>query len=271
MQLRTGTRLVGDRDRPGAYTVEMGGAAQSYVDLADPTRLEFDYVRRIGDALDAHAPAAQPLRAVHVGGAGLTLPRYLAATRPRSSQIVLEPDEELTAFVRQHLPLPPRSGIRVRPADGRSGIAAMPDDYADVVVVDAYAGDRVPAELTSIEFLADLHRVLKTDGAVLMNLADQAPLAYLRRSVAGVRALFRDVLVSGEPAVMRGRRFGNVLVLGGRSSLPHDILARRAAGSPFPYRIVRGQDLDRLVATARPFSGTDTAPSPPPPAGFGLR
>jgi hypothetical protein len=147
----------------------------------------------------------------------------------------------------------------------------MPDDYADVVVVDAYAGDRVPPELTTTEFLADVHRVLRKDGTVLMNLADQAPLTYLRRAVAGVRALFADVLVSGEPAVMRGRRFGNVLVLGGRAGLPHGILARRAAGSPFPYRVVHGSDLDRLVGTARPFSGTDTSPSPPPPAGFGLR
>jgi hypothetical protein len=52
---------------------------------------------------------------IHVGGAGMTLPRYVAAT-PRSAQLVLQPDVEFTAFVRRHLRLPTCGGIAARTA-----------------------------------------------------------------------------------------------------------------------------------------------------------
>nr|WP_239579294.1 fused MFS/spermidine synthase [Microlunatus panaciterrae] len=248
----------------------MAGTDQSYVDLDDPTRLEFDYVQRIADALDAHAPAGQRLRVVHVGGAGLTLPRYLAASRPQSAQIVLEPDAELTEFVREHLPLPRRSGIKVRPVDGRAGIAEMRDDFADVVVVDAFTGAQVPSELSTTTFFADVHRVLAADGTVMVNVTDRAPFGYLRRCVAGVREHFTDTLISAEPATLKGRRFGNVLILGSKGRLASDLLVRKAASSAFPYRIVRGEHLDQLVGSAAPFTETDSSPSPEPPSGLGF-
>ena len=95
----------------------------------DPTRIVFDYVRRLGDVVDAVAPPGSPLRVVHVGGAGLTLPRYVAATRPRSAQVVLEPAAEVTELVRRELPLPRNSGIKVRGVDGRTGVAALRDGH----------------------------------------------------------------------------------------------------------------------------------------------
>ena len=169
-------QVVTDRDRPSAFMLKVDGTDQSYVDLDDPMRLEFDYVQRMADAIDGHGLEGEPLRCVHVGGAGMTLPRYVAATRPRSPQIVLEPDEEVTALVREQMPLPRHSGIKVRPVDGRSGVAAMRDDFADVVVVDAFDGDRVPADLTTREFYADLARVTTPDGLVLLNLAEPSAI-----------------------------------------------------------------------------------------------
>ena len=147
--------FVEDSAQPSAFLVRIGDTDQSYVDLADPLRLEFDYVQRIADVIDEIAPGGARLRVVHVGGAALTLPRYVTATRPSSAQIVLEPDEELTQVVRERLPLPRRSGIKVRAVDGRSGIAAMRDDFADLVIVDAFAGARVPPELTTTPALRE--------------------------------------------------------------------------------------------------------------------
>ena len=146
---RDGAFLVPDLAYPRAFTLRVGRTDQSYVDLDDPLRLEFDYVQRLADVLDSVAEPGQRLRVVHVGGAAMTLPRYVAATRPSSAQIVLEPDVELTAFVRRHLPLPARSGIKVRGTDGRRGIAELRDGYADLVIIDAFVGARVPAELTT--------------------------------------------------------------------------------------------------------------------------
>ncbi len=145
--------FVRDHANPTATTIWVGGTEQSYVDLDDPRRLEFDYVQRIADLIDVMAEPGQSIRVLHIGGAGLTLPRYVATTRPRSSQIVLEPDAALTAVVRRDLPLPKRSGIRIRPVDGRTGLREIGDSRMDLVIVDAFVGSRVPAELTTVEFL----------------------------------------------------------------------------------------------------------------------
>jgi spermidine synthase len=254
--------IVPDRDRPSASMLRIGGTDQSYVDLDDPTRLEFDYVQRMADAIDGHGAPGEPLRCVHVGGAGMTLPRYVAATRPRSAQIVLEPDEEVTALVRDQLPLPRHSGVKVRPVDGRTGIAAMRDDFADVVVLDAFNGDRVPAELTTAEFFADLARVAVPTGLVLLNLADRAPFPYLRRAVRGVCDSFAHVMLSAEPATLKGRRFGNVLVMASQHELPWQSLARKAASSPFPYRVLPYSEVVERFAAKHPFTEADAEQSP---------
>ena len=266
--LRAGSNevvLVADPERSRAFTLRVGGTDQSYVDLDDPLRLEFDYVQRIADVIEARFPAGQRLSSLHVGGAAMTVPRYLAATRPHSGQIVLEPDSELTALVREHLPLPARSGIKVRAAGGRDGVAALRADYADLVVVDAFEGARVPAELGAAEFFADLARVLRPGGVVTMNLTDRGPLAYVRRVLAGLRRHFSATALCAEPSTLKGRRFGNVILIGSDQELPVAALATRAGSPPFPYRLLHGPRLAQLLGGALPFSGDDTDSSPPPP------
>ncbi|HOS18792.1 MAG TPA: 5'-nucleotidase C-terminal domain-containing protein [Clostridia bacterium] len=130
-------RLAPDAGTPGAFSVLFGDTAQSYVDPADPNRLEFEYVQRLTEALDATVlgrPSEVRLRVVHIGGAGMTIPRWVEARRPHTAQLVLEPDADLTAEVRRKLPLGRGSGIKVREVGGREGIAAMPPDYADAVM-----------------------------------------------------------------------------------------------------------------------------------------
>lgn len=265
--LRPGVALVPDHAYPAAYLLQVDGTDQSYVDLDDATRLEFDYVERIADVVDLAAPTGQRLRVVHVGGAGLTVPRYVAATRPQSAQVVLEPDAELTAFVREHLPLPRHSGIKVRAVDGCTGIAELACAYADLVIVDAFVGARVPAELTTVEFLTDVRRVLGPAGMVVVNLTDRGLSAYGRRVLAGVRSVFGHALLSAEPATLKGRRFGNLLVLGSGSPLPVTELAARAGTGAYPYRVVHGARLNQLVGGLIGFTEADGQPSPPPPYG----
>lgn len=259
--------LVEDPARSGAYLLRIGDTDQSYVDPADPLRLEFDYVQRIADVIDLIAPEGERIRVVHIGGAGLTLPRYVSATRASSAQIVLEPDEELTQLVREHLPLPRRSGIKVRPIDGRAGIAALRDEFADLVIVDAFVGARVPAELTTTEFLTDVRRVVGATGAVVLNVTDSGQLGYSKRVLAGVAACFGNVIYGTEPATLKGRRFGNVIITGSDGPLPEAGLIRRGAGSMFPYRLLTGAALRRFVGSAAPFADSDAERSPDPVTG----
>jgi hypothetical protein len=259
-----GALLVPDLAYARAFTLRVGRTDQSYVDLDDPLRLEFDYVQRLADVLDSVAEPAQRIRVVHVGGAGMSLPRYVAATRPTSAQVVLEPDVELTAFVRRHLPLPVRSGIKVRGTDGRRGIAELADRYADLVIIDAFVGARVPAELTTACFIADVRRALSDHGVIIVNLTDRGPLGYARRVLAGVQQAFPHLLLCTESSTLKGRRFGNVIIAGGGTPLPYAAIAERAARPPFPYRVVHGARLHQLLAHLAPFSDEDAEQSPEP-------
>ena len=215
------------------YVLEMDDMQQSAVDLGDPTRLVFDYMRRVGDVIDRLPPG--PVRVLHIGGAAMTLPRYVHATRPRSAQIVLEPSVEVIERVRSEAPLPPRSGIKVRPVDGKSGIGDVRDGFADLVILDAFDCGRTPAELTSAAFVDEVRRVLAPSGVFVANLVDRAPFARVRDFVAGARVL--DSLTIGvEPATMKGRRPGNLVIACG--AVPESPFG---APSPMAYRIFTGR------------------------------
>jgi spermidine synthase len=249
-------------ERVGAFVLRLDGHDQSHVDLNDPAHLAFDYVRRIGDVLDAWGRPGEPTRVLHVGGAAMTLPRYVAHTRPRSPQVVLEPAEDVTELVRRELPLPRRSGVKVRPVDGRTGLAAFRDGSLDVVVVDAFAAGRVPGELVTSECAAEYARVLADDGLLLLNLTDAAPFAWARRVVAAVRTAVPAQMLSAEPATLRGRRRGNLLLVAGRAGVPLAALRARAASSASPYRVLDESLLSDSLGGGRPFVDDDTAPSP---------
>lgn len=215
------------------FVLERDGMQQSIVDLEAPTNLVFDYMRRIGDVLDA-LPEGR-LRVLHVGGAAMTLPRYVAATRPGSRQIVLEPSTEIIDEVRRHAPLPQRSGIKVRPVDGLAGIAEVREDSQDVVILDAFAGGEVPIELTTATFVEHVGRVLAPGGVFVANLVDRAPFPLIRDHVARVRSL-GNVVVGAEPATLKARRPGNLVVASG--SLPASPFGEP---SPLAYRVFAGR------------------------------
>ncbi|MDI6908220.1 fused MFS/spermidine synthase [Nocardioides sp.] len=251
-------------DRPATFVLRLSGRSQSHVDLDDPTRLAFDYVRRIADVVDAAAPPGAPVRVVHVGGAAMTLPRYVAATRPGSAQVVLEPATEVTELVRRELPLPRRSGIKVRGVDGRRGVAELRDGYAELVLLDAFSDGRVPAELVTVEFFEDVARALDGGGLLVLNLTDRAPFGWTRRVVAGLRQVFGSVALGVEPATLRARRLGNLVVVASRGSVPADALAARAASAAAPYRVLDGRQVSDGFGGGTAFTDADSAPSPAP-------
>jgi spermidine synthase len=251
-------------DRVGTFVLRMSGMDQSCVDLEDPTRIVFDYVRRLADVVDAVAPAGAPLRVVHVGGAGMTLPRYVAATRPRSAQVVLEPAAEVTELVRRELPLPRNSGIKVRDVDGRTGVAALRDGHADLVVVDAFAHARVPGSLVTTSSVADLARVVGPGGVVAFNLTDRAPFGWTRRAVAAIRLALPTVLLTAEPATLRAKRLGNLVVVASAGAVPLDALRARSVSAASPYRVLDGRAVSDSFGGGTPFTDADVADSPAP-------
>jgi predicted O-methyltransferase YrrM len=264
----TRLELAADPDRPAAWTLLADGFPQSHVDLDDARRLEFEYVRRLGHVLDLVAPVGTPLRVLHLGAGALTLARYVAATRPGSRQLAVDSDAALVEFVRRRLPLGQparRSGIRLRVADARGALAQLRPGSFDVVVADLFTAGRTPPHLTSAEFTAAAARPLTADGVFAANIADGPPLSHARARVAAIRSVFASACLICDAGVLRGRRFGNLVVAASRRELPVAGLVRRAAADPFPARVVYGTDLDRFVAGAKPITDASAEPSPTPP------
>jgi len=260
--------LVPDASRPGSWFLYLAGAPQSQVDLDDPAYVEFEYIRRIAHLVDLAAPAGAPLRVLHLGGGALTLPRYVAATRPGSSQLVAESDAALMDLVREHLPLAPqgpRGRLRIRIGDARQVLESVRPARFDMVISDVFAGPQTPPHLTTVECARAAARALRPGGSYVVNVADGPPLRYAKEQVSTIAAVFPFRCLIAEPAVLRRRRFGNLVLAGSTRDFPAADLRRRAAADPFPARLVCGTDLARFAAGARPAADATAQPSPLPP------
>lgn len=239
-KVRFGTaELIPDRWRPGGWTVAVDGVAQSYVALDDPTFLAIPCVSWMGLAVDRRWPPGQPVSAVHVGGAGCTLPRYVAATRPDSTQIVFELDGELVSFVREHLGL---AGFDVRIADGRDGIAGLPADSADLIVLDVFRGADLVVDMATVGFLRETGRVSRSGGLFVANVWDGEDLTFARRFTTTVEAVYPHAVVMGEAGVFLKSRPGNLVIAASAEPLPVGELVRggKASGDQF-FCLTAGQ------------------------------
>ncbi|WP_367048817.1 fused MFS/spermidine synthase [Streptomyces sp. Je 1-332] len=263
-----------DVDRSRAWLLTVDGAPQSYVDLDAPTYLEFEYAQRLAHVLDTADDQdgpdhrdRRPLDVIHLGGGALTLPRYVAATRPGSRQDVVEADRGLLELVAERLPLPPESGITVHGADARQWLEEAAPDSADVMIADVFGGSRVPAHLTSVAYARAADRVLRAGGRYAANLADGAPFAFLRSQLATFAEVFEEIALIAEPAVLRGRRFGNAVLVASHEPIDVRSLSRRTAADVFPARVQDGPALRRFIGDARPVHDEQAVASPEPPDG----
>jgi spermidine synthase len=238
--------LVVERDagRPSGRLLRHGDMDASYVDLADPRHLEFDYLRW----MRALVETLRARRIVHVGGGAGALARALAATDPTRRQDVVEVDADVLAFAREHLGLRRAPGLRVRHGDGRAFLATRRDGSADAILLDAFVGARVPRHLVCAEALADAARVLAPGGALAVNVVDAPPLADTRAIAAGLLEAFAVVAGLAAGPVLRGRRAGNVVLIAAHGPLPLERLRTRASADPSPATLL-------APGAARAFTG----------------
>ena len=249
------------------WQLAVDGVPQSHVDLADPTVLVFEYVRWLGGLVDCLAPAGDALHTLHVGGGAGTLARYVAATRPGSRQVVLDPDGPLLDLVRERLGLRSSSYLKVRPVDGREGLADCRPASWDLLVRDAFADAGVPPALTTTQWCEEVAGVLCPGGVLACNLPDAAPFPHTRAEVATLRTRFAHVLAVAEPGTLRGRRTGNVLLVASDAELPTGTWGRRLAGdAATPVRLVDDAGVRDRFGGGRPvIDGGPVLPPPPRP------
>lgn len=243
--------LVPDPGHPGGWTLLVEGVAQSYVDITEPRRLRYPYVRRVAAVIDTMARTGAPIRVLHLGGGALTLARYIAVTRPGSSQQVVERDGELDALVRRVLPLPAGADVATVVGDARDVVSAA-DASFDLVITDAYDGAQMPAVLASLEFAFEVRRLLAPGGTYAVNVADLPPAMFTRIQAATLMAAFPDVCAIGEQGMLRGRRYGNIVLVAG-SVLPVARLTRIAGRDETRARVLHGAELLDFIGGVGPM------------------
>ncbi|WP_136051766.1 spermidine synthase [Microbacterium sp. K36] len=254
------------------YELVVDDTPQSHVDLDDPTHLHFEYIVRMGAVIDQLRDG--PLTAVHLGAGALTIPRYIDATRPGSRQQVIELEAPLVQLVREHLPLPKGAAIRLRIGDAREGVRKLPGALVgtcDLVVSDVYSGAQTPAHLTSVEFYRELAALLAPGGVLLVNVADGPGLAFARRQAATIAEVLPEIGILADTQVLKGRRFGNLVVAASAAPLPTEWLPRMLAAGPHPAKIAQGDEARAFLQGARIVTDADAVASPRPDASLFLR
>lgn len=243
-------------------TLFIDGVESSHHHLTEPTVLVFEYMQYIQAVMRAQMSGPFTLgrpRVLHLGAAGCSMARAIHAEWPSSHQVAIEMDERLAAYVRDWFDLPRSPALRIRVQDALDAVTTAPASRYEVIVRDAFSQFTIPAHLTTTAYVSHVARVLSPGGIYLANCADHPPLTLTRREVATAREHFAHVGIITEPAILRGRRYGNIIIAA--SDRPFKgALHRILRTLPSPARLLVGAEITNFIAGHTPIEKLGEAP-----------
>lgn len=232
------------------YILKVNGVPSSHVDLDDPTYLDFEYMRWMEPIFTFGFPAsdfdgrARKLRVLHLGGGGCSMARWVAASYENARQVVVELDAKLAELVRTSFDVPRAPLVRLRVGDAGQVLPTLSDDSRDVIIRDVFAGSTTPRELTTVDYARHAQRVLDGGGVYIMNCGDTADLAGAKAEAATLLEVFEHVAMIADPPMLKGRRYGNVIIAGSDVPLGQDPqLVRRLLGGAVPATLWQEDDV----------------------------
>lgn len=270
--------LVADQDNSTGWLLKINGVMSSHIDLADPLFLDFEYMRWMAALIESRWPpsssAAPPaggghklrglhehkLRGLHLGGGACSMARYFSAAYPGARQVVVELDGKLAEYVRGWFDLPKAPLLRIRVGEARAVTETLTAHTRDFIIRDVFAGAHTPRPLTTAEFTAHAKRVLAPDGLYVANSGDAPDLKNAREDAATIAAAFKHTVIIADPAMLKGRRYGNMVMAG--SDVPFDNdpqLRRRLLGGAVPAHLWDDAQVRAFAA------GTPVRHDPVPP------
>ncbi|WP_200172347.1 spermidine synthase [Tomitella cavernea] len=263
-EIDTGTcELVPDRFTPHGWVLKVNGVESSHVDLDDPRRLDFEYMRWFAALIEPRWPAEHRLRALHLGGGGCSMARYLAAGYPEARQVVVEIDAAMAVLVRGWFDLPRAPRLRLRAGEARAVLESLREDTRDVIIRDVFSGAVTPEPLTTAECTAEAVRVLSPGGVYMVNCGDTRDRGTARRETATMLQAFEHVVVISDPAMLAGRRTGNIVIAGSDVPLGESPDTMRALlRGAVPARMWAGERVRRFASGAPVLRDATTAEGP---------
>lgn len=243
-------QILPDGFSKGGYVLEIGGQEQSHVDLTDPGFIFYEYLRRIGNVIDLLAAPGQPLRVAHLGAGAFTLVRYLQATRPGSPQVAVDIERELPSLVLEALPLPAGTRCEVMIADARAAVPALEPALGaapQAIILDIFSGWNAPEHLADRGFYREMAEALDEDGAVIINVGDDAGLTFFTAQARSLLAVFEHVWCLAPTPMLTGKHPGNLVLVGSRHALTSELKTALRAPGPHPASVLGTWEVQELV------------------------
>lgn len=242
--ISTGTaELIEDDYTPGGWVLEINGMESSHIVLDDPRALDFEYMRWLVAVLEPHVDAhldPAKLRITHLGGGACSMARYLADVYPESRNTVVELDAKLADYVREWFDLPKAPTLKIRVGEARAVTETFTPASRDIIIRDVFAGYITPHPLTTLEFTQIVEKSLDSRGLYIINCGDNRDLAGARAEAAAIASVFEYTCAVADPAMLKGRRRGNIILAGSHAPLPVEgeavtaAIAKRLLGGGVP-------------------------------------
>lgn len=239
----------------GAWEVLVNGVPSSHI-AEDPLTLEYEYMRWIVAAINHWIPGRlnpKSLRVTHLGGGACSIARYIVAKYPASRNTVVELDGALGTLVRDWFDLPRSPQLKIRQGDARAVTETFVPASRDIIIRDVFAGAETPHNLTTVEFFQLCKNSLAPGGLYVANCGDHSDLKGAHAEIKGLEEVFGHVSVIADPAMLKGRRYGNIILLASESALPAgqdaDAMARELLGGAVPAQY-KGEGWTRKFAAA---------------------
>jgi spermidine synthase len=175
---------------------ERGGARQSVVRPGDPDHIELPYART---ALVGLALCEELRRVLIVGLGGGTLPGFIHRHYPRAAIDVVDIDAEVVAVAKQLFGFREDERMRVHIADGRRFIEAVRQPVYDLIILDAFGTDSIPAHLSTHEFLRSVRGAVLPQGLVVANVWGRPLNPLYDAMVRTYQEVFDDLYVVDVP------------------------------------------------------------------------
>jgi spermidine synthase len=155
-------------DEAGLRTLrfEKGGARQSVVKPGDPEYLVLPYAPVM---LSGLALSEDPRRILILGLGGGTLAMFIRKHYPDATIDAVDIDPAVVYVAKEFFGFRDDSRMQAHVDDGRQFIEKSRQPY-DLIFLDAFGSDSVPAHLTTQEFLQAVRRAVKPGGGVIGNL-----------------------------------------------------------------------------------------------------
>src|SRR5215204_5188860 len=132
-----------------------------------------------------------------IGGAGYTFPQEYLRSYPSASMDVVEIDPGMTRIAHDYFRLRDDPRLRIIHEDGRVFLNTAGTAEYDSVLVDAFGSlFTVPHQLTTIEAVNNVRRLLDEDGVVIFNIGSAirgASSKFLLSEIATYRTVFPHV------------------------------------------------------------------------------